>query len=152
DVMDFTYRSAHVTAVAGKALARHHYGQPPSKSYFMGCSGGGMQAMRQAQSFPTEFDGIVAGGPALDMMSYGTSWLWNIRAFAGPDGKPLLTQSDLETLHRAVVEKCDMNDGIKDGLIGDPHMCRFQPSEIQCTAGKTAACLTAAQVEAVRKV
>jgi feruloyl esterase len=70
----------------------------------------------------------------------------------GKDGKPILTRADLERVHDAVVAKCDMDDGVKDGVIGDPLHCKFDPAELLCKPGQTTGCLTGAQVEAVKKV
>lgn len=150
--IEYLVRASHVTALAGKAIVAHYYSQDPNKSYFMGCSAGGIQAMWEAQRFPWDFNGIVAGGPALRLSGSWANWLWNNRALMGRNGEPALAKSDLELLHRAVVAKCDLNDGVKDGVIGDPRACHFEPSEIRCTAGKSGNCLTAPQVEAVEKI
>jgi len=149
-LMDTWDRSTHVTAIAGKAIVQRFYGQQPRKSYFMGCSAGGKAAMREAQSFPWDFDGIVAGGPALRATKVAA--LWNVRVFNDANGTPLLGKNDLAVLHREVVEKCDLNDGIKDGLIGDPRRCDFKPEDLLCAVHKTSDCLTARQVDAVRKI
>lgn len=151
-VIEYFVRASHVTAVAGKTIAQRYYGQAPHTSYFMGCSSGGIQAMWEAQRFPWDFDGIVAGAPALNVSANLVGWLWVNRALTGKNGKPLLGHDDLEVLHQAVVVKCDLNDGIKDGVIGDPRACGFDPTELRCSAGKTSQCLTAQQTEAIEKI
>jgi hypothetical protein len=150
--LDHAYRSAHVTALAGKAVAERYYGQAPTKAYFIGGSTGGRQAMMEAQRFPWDFDGIVAGMPSLSVTGIHMNLLWDNRAFTDKNGDPLFTQSDLDVLHRAVVARCDLNDGVKDGLIGDPRMCRFHPSELLCTVTRKADCLTAGQIAAAQKI
>jgi feruloyl esterase len=141
-----------VTALAGKGIVHSYYGHALSKSYFMGCSAGGVQAMWEAQNFPSDFDGIIAGGPALRLSDIWMSWLWNNRALTGTDGAPIFGHRDLEVLHQAIVAKCDLNDGIKDGLIGDPRQCQLDPAELRCTTSKTSECLTPQQINAAKKV
>ena len=150
--IEYDIRASHVTAIAGKAIVARYYGQAARSSYFMGCSAGGFQAMWEAQRFPWDFNGIVAGSPDIRLSAIWMSWLWADRALTKADGRPLLGTTDFELLHRAVVTRCDLNDGVKDGVIGDPRKCDFDPRELQCAAGKSPACLTRAQVEAVEKV
>lgn len=150
--LDHAYRSAHVTALAGKAIAERYYGQAPTRAYFIGGSTGGRQAMMEAQRFPWDFDGIVAGMPSLSVTGIHMNLLWDNRAFTDKNGDSLFTRSELDVLHRAVVAKCDLNDGVKDGLIGDPRTCGFDPSALLCTETRKAECLTTQQIEAVRKI
>lgn len=151
-VIDYWFRASHVTALAGKAIAERYYGQTPNRSFFMGCSAGGIQGMFEAERFPWDFDGIVAGGPALNLTGIWMNFLWANRALTGKNGEALLGQVDLEVLHQAVVAKCDLIDGVKDGVIGDPRKCHFDPSELSCTTNKRSQCLTGQQVEAVDKI
>jgi hypothetical protein len=150
--LDHAYRSAHVTALAGKAIVEHYYGRAPKKSYFWGNSTGGRQAMMEAQRFPWDFDGIIAGVPSLRVTGIHMNLLWANRALMDSDGKPSLSQADLDVLHSAVVRQCDLNDGIKDGLIGDPRACQFDPAKLLCTNTKSTECLTATQLNVVRKI
>jgi feruloyl esterase len=150
--LDFAYRATHVATVAGKAITQAFFGKAASRSYFLGCSTGGRQGLVEAQRFPTDFDGIVSGAPVISELGDGMALLWNVRAALGPDGHPLLTPEDVRRVHAAAVARCDRDDGVADGLIGDPRACRFDPAELRCTAGKTGDCLSAAQVEAVRKI
>jgi feruloyl esterase len=151
-LIDYSVRASHVTALAGKAIVQRFYGQAPQRSYFMGCSAGGTQGMQLAQKFPWDFDGIVAGAPALSWTDTHVSTLWNNRALVGQDGQAILVQRDLDVLHNAVVKKCDLNDGVEDGLIGDPRSCPFDPEELSCKPGVTTQCLTSKQIDAVKKV
>lgn len=150
--VDHAYRGVHVTALAGKAIVERHYGHAPRNSYFMGSSTGGRQALLAAQRFPWDFDGIIAGVPSLSVTGIHMNLLWGNRAFTSGDGAPLLTPTDLHILHKAVLAKCDMNDGLRDGLIGDPRVCAFDPREIACSDARKRACLTARQIEAVNKI
>lgn len=145
-------QASHATALASKAIVERYYDRKTRTAYFMGCSSGGIQGMWEAQAFPHDFDGIVAGGPALHLTEVWMNWLWANRALKDAAGKELFTLNDLDVLNRAVIAKCDMNDGIEDGLIGDPRACQFAPAEVRCTADRKTQCLTAEQVRAAERV
>ena len=146
--IDFGYRGAHVTAVAGKAITERFYGSPAKHSFFHGCSSGGQQALSEAQRFPWDFDGIIAGAPSPTFSGPMMSYLWSARVLLA--GR--VSRSDLKLVHDRAVAKCDMDDGIRDGIIGDPFHCKFDPSELLCKPDKMADCLTADKVAAVKKV
>lgn len=150
--IEYITRASHVTAMAAKRVVRQFYRRKAEKAYFMGCSAGGLQALWLAQKFPWEFDGILAGGPALSLSRIWLNWIWANRALTGADGKSILQQPDLEMLHQNVVARCDMNDGIKDGVIGDPRQCQFEPEELLCASENKGRCLNAQQVDAVAKI
>ncbi|HWY66352.1 MAG TPA: tannase/feruloyl esterase family alpha/beta hydrolase [Rhizomicrobium sp.] len=150
--IDFSYRATHVVTVAGKAIAESFYGTPANRSYFAGCSTGGYQAMVEAQRYPYDFDGIVAGAPDMDESDLAVRGLWLKRNFFAADGKPVLSASDLLLLHNAVLSACDMDDGVKDGLVGDPVHCGFDPAQLQCKTGNRDSCLTPNQVQAIKNI
>ncbi len=151
-VIDLAFRSTHVAAVAGKAIVEHYYSHVPTKSYFMGCSGGGREAMMEAQRFPWDFDGIIAGAPSLAPPRNVMDWLWANRQMTDRSVVPALGKSQLDLVHQSVIEKCDLNDGVKDGLIGDPRGCNFDPATLLCGAGRKGQCLTAQQVALVKTI
>ena len=155
-LVDFGYRSTHVTTLAGKAIATAFYGRPAKKSYFFACSTGGRQGLIEAQRFPEDFDGIVAIAPA-SMGPYGLkrpATVSDVDAFnTNPDGSPILPARKAVMIHAAVVRACDKDDGIVDGLIGLPTRCQWEPEAIACKSGaSTSDCLTAAQVAVVHKL
>jgi Tannase and feruloyl esterase len=150
--IDLAYNASHVTALAGKAIVARYYTRTPRKSYFMGCSRGGIQALEEAQKFPWDFDGIIAGAPAPRITEQWVDRLWKKRAITEKGGEPVLGSREIEILHQAVVAKCDRNDGLNDGLIGDPRACQFDPAQLLCTAANANECLTAKQVDAVQKI
>ena len=150
--VDFGFRATHRTAVAGKTLVAAFYGNRPARSYFMGCSTGGRQGLVAAQRFPTDFDGIIAGAPVVSEAGTSMNFLWNLAALADEQRRPLLDADDLQRLHRAVLDASDLDDGVRDGVIGDPRRSRFDPGTLACRNGQTTGCLTAIQVAAVRKV
>jgi Tannase and feruloyl esterase len=129
-----------------------YYGRASNRPYFIGGSTGGRQAVIEAQRFPFDFDGIIAGVPSLSVTGIHMNLLWGNRAFMDSRGEPIFRQADLEVLHNAVVAACDMNHGVKDGLIGDPRACTFDPAELRCAPGKTARCLTPKKIEAAKKL
>lgn len=149
--IDYGFRAAHVVALAGKAITHQYYRTRPNLSYFMGCSGGGRQALVEAQRFPWDFDGIIAIDPSY-VMSTNMTRLWNQLATRGEDGKPLLTAADRDVLHDAVLNRCDLDDGVRDGVVSAPLACEFDPAELTCQAGRQSGCLSSAQVAAVKKV
>jgi pimeloyl-ACP methyl ester carboxylesterase len=149
---DWGVRSLHVTAVAGKYLTEAFYGAAPKYSYFIGGSTGGRQALMFAQRFPWDFDGIVGQNAVLEQMGDGMVLIWNVLANLDENRRAILRPDDARTLHAAVLAKCDTLDGLKDGIVGDPDACRFDPGEIACAAGKDTGCLTPAKVAAARKI
>jgi hypothetical protein len=150
--IDWGFRAAHVTALAGKAITERFYKKAPDKSYFMGCSTGGREGMFEAQRFPWDFDGIIAGAPASDQSRIALVRLSAALAMRASDGTPILSHADLQLAHNAVVAACDMNDGVRDGLIGDPRACKFDPEELVCKGNATKGCLSLQQVNALKKI
>lgn len=148
---DYGIRAAHVATLAGKAITERFYAAAPRYSYFMGCSGGGKQALVQAQRYPWNYDGMIAVEPSNPTIT-GVVQLWNALATHDADGQPLFTAADLQVLHDGAIEKCDGLDGLKDGVIGAPQSCKFDPGVLACKAGQTSACLSSRQIEAARKV
>ena len=150
--MDWGYRAPHVTALAGKAITEHYYHAAARESYFLGCSTGGRQALQEAQRFPWDFNGIIAGAPPVNLSAVYMTLAWGILATHDKSGKPLLGKTDLELVTDAALAKCDLDDGVKDGIISDPRNCHFDPTELTCKANQSSRCLTPVQVDAVNKV
>ena len=152
--IDFAYRSTHTVAVAAKEIIDAYYGRRAAKNYFMGCSTGGRQAMVEAQRFPRDFDGIIAGAPVYDETGDGILFvLWGPFANLDEDGNHILDAKKLPMIREAVLEQCDARDGLADGILQDPRLCNWQPSEIQCRRGRDGdKCLTAAEIEVVNKI
>jgi hypothetical protein len=149
---DYGIRAANVATLAGKAVTQHFYTAPPKYSYFMGCSGGGKQALVQAQRYPWNFDGVIAVEPSNPTIT-GVVQLWNALATHDSSGKPLFKTADLQLLHDHAVAQCDLLDGIKDGVIGgDPRRCKVDPGQLACRSGQSSGCLSPRQVEAARKI
>ena len=151
--VDWGYRATHVTALAGRALVRAFYAKPASRSYMYGCSTGGYQGLVESQRFPWDFDGIVAIAPDADSEAdISMRQVWKFRQLLDGEGKPLFATADLELLHKAALASCDMDDGVRDGLISNPFSCRFDPGVLACKPGMSRECLSSAQIAAARNI
>lgn len=146
-VADFGYRAEHLATVAAKALTARFYGREPRYAYSIGCSQGGHHGMMEAQRFPQDYDGVIAGAPVYDWAGEMTEQAWNARALEQtPTGA--LSKQKLQLLHKAVVSGC----GAADGLIEDPRQCSFDPISLRCRAGDQNSCLSDAEIAAVQKM
>jgi feruloyl esterase len=150
--VDWGFRAAHVVAIAGKAITRQFYGVGAAHSYFMGCSTGGREALQEAQRFPYDFEGIIAGSPPIRLSDLYIMFAWGAHVAHTSDGKPILSLQNLQLLNKAAVAACDLGDGAKDGIIGRPDACRFSPEKLLCSASRSKDCLTAAQVKAAKLI
>lgn len=154
-IIDFGYRAVHETAVAAKAITAAFYGTPARYAYFSGCSTGGYQALSEAQRYPHDFDGIIAGAPGNNRTNLTLAFLWNYLANhrPGDDAHPILSNADLLLLNHAVVRACDTLDGVADGVISYPPACRFDVASLRCKRGDTpGTCLSAEQIAAAEKI
>ena len=159
---DNAYNAHDRVAVTAMELIRRYYAKAPDKSYFIGCSGGGRQAMMFTQRFPSYFDGVIAIAPAMRVSKGATiAAAWDTQALqaiapAGADGKPVLSRAlppaDLQLLRKGILDACDAQDGVADGLVSNPAACRFDPAALQCKGAKDASCLAAPQVDALKKI
>ncbi|HET7220283.1 MAG TPA: tannase/feruloyl esterase family alpha/beta hydrolase [Vicinamibacterales bacterium] len=151
-LVDFAHRAHHETARTAKSIVETFYAKPPERSYFIGCSSGGYEGLMEAQRFPTDYDGIVAGMPA-------NNWT---RLMAGDfdatlatfkDGVNNLPATALSVLHRAALAACDARDGVVDSVLDDPRRCAFDPGQLACTAGQAPdTCLSPPQIDAARRI
>jgi feruloyl esterase len=150
-IIDFGYRSIHLMTVIGKQIASAFYGEDAKRSFFTGCSTGGRQALMEAQRFPDDYDGIVAGDPVAYYTHHhvgGNLWVvWQM--FENPASTVFTTQNTL--LGNAVNAACDALDGVVDGVLNNPRRCHFDPVALLCTGSQMPPnCLTAEQVKSVR--
>ena len=157
--IDYAYGAVEKTTWAAKALIQVFYGREPDRSYFMGCSNGGRQALIAAERLPLEFDGIVAGDPTFRLAWTNVDQVWNEIVLAraapkGPDGRPIISRAlldaDLRLVGEELLRECDGKDGLNDGMINDLRACRFDPAVLTCKGAKTDGCLTALQVRTLK--
>jgi Tannase and feruloyl esterase len=150
-IVDFGYRAIHEMTIVGKAASKAFYGYAPKYAYFASCSNGGRQALMEAQRFPEDYEGILAGAPANYWTHLLTSALWDAQATTlNPDS--YIPSSKVPAIAQAVLATCDANDGVKDGILNDPRKCHFDPSTMQCKGADSDGCLTEAQVVALKKL
>jgi feruloyl esterase len=150
-IIDFGYRAIHETATAAKALIRAFYGEPPKRSYFSSCSNGGRQALMEAQRYPGDYDGIIAGAPAnywTHLLSAAVSGV--VATLAEPAS--YIPKSKLPAIQAAALAQCDGADGVKDRVIENPLACRFDPAPLLCKAEESDSCLTVHQLTALKKI
>lgn len=150
-VENFGHRAHHLLADRAKQVVRAYYGRPASFAYYEGCSSGGWQGLTEAQRYPADYDGIVAGAPANNFIRLQTRALW-LDSLARADPAGNLGQAEIGLLGNAVLAQCDPADGVRDGIIGDPRGCGFDPGSLLCRPGQTGQCLSRAQVERARMV
>ncbi len=150
-LIDFSYRSEHEMVVKAKAIIAAYYGNGPKYSYWNGCSSGGRQGLTEAQRYPNDFDGIIAGAPAIywTHLMFGDQWPAHADMI---DPATHIPESKYPLIHRAALDACDALDGVKDGVIEDPTRCHFDPKVLECKGADAPTCLTAPQVEAARKI
>jgi Tannase and feruloyl esterase len=159
--IDYAYNAVDKTTFLAKALIARFYNRPARRSYFLGCSNGGRQAMMVAERMPLAFDGVVAGDPTFRFTRVNLDQTWNeiVLARAAPkdaEGRPILSralsEADLRLVAHAVLRECDGLDGLVDGMSNDFHACHFSPAGLTCRGAKTRHCLTAVQVTALNEL
>ncbi|MDP8986659.1 MAG: tannase/feruloyl esterase family alpha/beta hydrolase [Pseudomonadota bacterium] len=152
-LIDFAWRAVHGLAVQSKTLAGRYYAAPPRRAYWTGCSAGGRESLMEAQRYPADFDGILAGAPAADWPGLNSGSLWTSVLNAPKNAPPVLGPDQAQLLHKAALARCDAADGIMDGEIADPRACRVRPASLACSANQTSpACLSPAQVAVATKL
>jgi feruloyl esterase len=149
-VVDFAYRAMHEMAVQSKALIQAFYKRGPQLSYYQGCSTGGRQGLMAAQRYPEDFDAIIAGAPVNNVIHLNIQSVERQMEMLKAPAR-IMPAEKVTLFANAVVAACDQNDGVKDNIISDPQMCRFDPQTLMCKAGDAANCLTTAQVETAKR-
>ena len=151
-VIDYSYRAVHEMTLKSKQMMEAFYGRGARFAYWNGCSYGGRQGLEEAQRYPEDYDGILAGAPANYHLHLHAFDL-NVSKTNLQDAAHMVPQEKLALLNKAVLAACDGQDGVKDGILTDPHKCNFDPAALLCpsvTPSDTSNCLTAAQLETVK--
>jgi feruloyl esterase len=155
-VVNFGHLAVHRTAVTAKALTQSYYQQDIARNYFLGCSRGGGQALMEAQRYPEDFEGIVAGAPAYNWSMAMGAAMTQVTQVMYPDPNDLheavVGPKQLELIESSYLEVCDDLDGIKDGILADPRQCAFDVSSLLCKTKKSDSCLSKQQLDAVKSV
>jgi len=152
---NYAHRAVHLTAAAAKAMVTAYYGKGAASAYFVGCSNGGREALMEAQRYPGDFDAIVAGAPAIQFTGVAAAFV-NVTQQMYPDpGKletPVVSLEERIALRSAIVERCDGQDGIEDGILNNPTDCPFRVASMACGPERSNACLGPAELAAVEAV
>ena len=155
-IVSFGHQAVHRTAVTSQALISAYYGRESSRDYFVGCSRGGGQALMEAQRYPEDFDGIVAGAPAYNWtheLGARNAWVTQIM-YPDPDdlGMAVIGPEQSQLIGNAILEQCDALDGLEDGILNNPLLCDFDVSSLACGDGESDACLTDEHVAAAKRI
>jgi hypothetical protein len=149
-VEEFKHRATHRATLLSKAIIAAAYGRPQDYAYFRGCSTGGRQGLTEAVMYPGDYDGVIAGASGTKIVIPHN--LFAYAANTRPDGSGILTVEAINLLAEEAMNTCDMDDGLKDKVIGDPSACAFDPATLLCDGPQTERCLTNEQIGAANKV
>jgi feruloyl esterase len=154
-IANYGHVAIHRVSEVSKAVIAAHYAKKPETSFFLGCSNGGRQALQEAQRYPEDFDVILAGAPALDFDGLGAAFLY-ITQRMYPDmedlSSPLLDPGDRSLVREAILQRCDAEDKIEDGMLADPTACKFDVESLACSEGTTEGCLTPEKIHALEAI
>jgi tannase/feruloyl esterase len=149
-VIDWGHRAIHEMTLKAKGIIRALYGKDPLHSYFEGGSGGGRQGLMEAQRYPEDYDGIIAGCPPISFTHLLVGGVWVSQATHDPAS--YIPPSKIPAISAAVLNACDAQDGVRDGILADPRQCHFDPGTMLCKNADSGSCLTASQVAALKKI
>ncbi|HXF38688.1 MAG TPA: tannase/feruloyl esterase family alpha/beta hydrolase [Blastocatellia bacterium] len=150
-IVDYGHRAVHEMTEKAKAIINAFYGNAPKRSYFASCSNGGRQALMEAQRYPNDYDGLIAGAPANQFTHILSGFAWNLQATLN-DPASYITPAKLKAIETAALASCDARDGVTDGVLDDPTRCSFDPSVLLCKGTESDQCLTEKQIAALRKI
>lgn len=153
-LIDWSYRAVHIMTVTSKQFVKAYYGRPAKLAYWDGCSTGGKQGLTEAQKYPEDFDGILAGAPAnyITRLQAGSEYMSWVALKDGTSGPEYIPPSKYRVIHEAALAACDAMDGVKDGVIEDPPRCHFNPKTIECKGEGGSGCLTVPQVKTAQEI
>jgi Tannase and feruloyl esterase len=146
--IDYAYRSLKETTDAAKQIITAFAGRRPKYSYFSGCSGGGREALVEAQHYPEDFDGILVGDPASNFIALIAASAWNQQAAAASPGSAVTTSNKVALIEAAALKAC----GDRDGVVENPLDCKFDPTQLRCAGPDSNDCLTDAQITTLNKI
>ncbi|MFY9610459.1 MAG: tannase/feruloyl esterase family alpha/beta hydrolase [Blastocatellia bacterium] len=150
-IVDYGYRAVHEMTEKAKSIIAAFYGSGPKRSYFASCSNGGRQALMEAQRYPNDYDGLIAGAPANSFTNILLGFAWNMQATLN-DPASYIQASKLKAIEAAGLAACDARDGVTDSVIDNPSTCSFDPASLRCNGAESDDCLTEKQVVALKKI
>lgn len=146
-VIDWAHRAVHEMKVTSKALITAYYGKGAQRSYWNGCSTGGRQGLMEVQRYPADFDGVIAAAPSNNITHLSAKALWMAR-----NAQAAIHPKKLGLLHKTVLEACDLQDGVRDGIFENPLRCNFDPTALACQTSDESNCLTHAEVNTAQLI
>ncbi len=146
---NYAWRANHLLAQKAKLLIQKFYAGNIKHAFFVGCSGGGRQALTEAQRFPEDFDGVIAGAPGPNTPEMSARRLWEM--IQHRRNADLMSARDWQLIADSAVNSCDLKDGVRDGVMEDPRSCDFEIRSLQCTAGSRA-CLSKQQIDIAQRI
>jgi feruloyl esterase len=150
-IVDYGYRAIHEMTEKAKLIVKAFYGDEPKRSYFASCSNGGRQALMEAQRYPNDYDGVIAGAPANAFSQILTGFAWNMQTTLN-DPASYIPAKKLKAIEAAALAACDARDGVTDGVLDDPTKCVFDSAVLLCKSAETDECLTEKQIAALKKI
>jgi feruloyl esterase len=150
-ITDYGWRGVHQMTAQAKAILAAYYGSPAKHNYFTSCSDGGREALMEAQRFPSDYDGILAGAPAYNWTELLTNAAIAMQTLL-TDNASYIPPEKITLVHRAILKQCDKLDGLKDNILANPPACHFDPATLACKSGHGMRCLTAPQVKALASI
>ena len=149
-LIDYAYRADHEMTIDAKAIVKKFYGRGPARSYWIGCSLGGLEGLIEAKRYPADYDGIVAGAPPNPLARFNSLQLWASWLISQEPSR-LIPKDKYTMVHDAVVKQCASPVGQKDNLVEEPDKCNFDPRQLQCKGADAPDCLTAPQVDLLQQ-
>jgi hypothetical protein len=150
-IIDYGYRAIHEMTAKAKQVVAGYYGRPAKESYFASCSNGGREALMEAQRFPADYNGIIAGASTNNWTHNFVGFVWDAIALTASSAS-VIPREKLPTISASVLAACDGQEGVKDGILNDPVGCHFDPGVLLCKAAENDRCLTRPQVAALKKI
>lgn len=150
-LVDYSYRAHHLLSVNAKEIIRKFYGKAPDKSYWLGCSLGGIEGLIEAQNFPEDYDGMVIGAPPNPLLNFNAAQLWPIW-LVNQNPAMKMTKAKFELVHNTVLTQCATATGQQQGFVEEPEKCTFEPKQLLCKTEDNDSCLTQDQVTFMEKV
>ncbi|QGY32781.1 tannase/feruloyl esterase family alpha/beta hydrolase [Pantoea cypripedii] len=148
---DYAWRAHHLMARDAKTIIKAFFGQAPERSYWIGCSLGGIEGLIEAKNFPEDYDGMVVGAPPNPLLNFNAAQLWPMW-LVNKHPEMNLTRQQLERVHQAVLKQCASPVGQKQGFVEEPDKCGFEPKQLMCKPGEKGDCLTAPQVSLMEAI
>jgi len=149
--IDFGYRAHKETSDIAKAIVEQYYGRKHDYAYFSGCSRGGHAGLVSAQRYPEDWEGILVGATAPDLVKHLSYRMWrSLMQHQKPEGR--IWSSKLPAIQRKAQAACSSEAHIADGIPADPRFCRYDPEVLLCNGEETDECLMKAQVDLLRNL